>query len=101
MIQYKLTVFTVLPILISVDSDNPNKSAEIQYQGNQDGIDEIKPILESSYGAFGHLIGTVTTPIDLSAAMNSPEIQQFKPELIEGDDLVKDYDPQIPEGSLT
>jgi hypothetical protein len=50
-------------------------------------------------GAFGHLIGEYTTPIDLHCAfLNQGELLAT---LIEGKELVKSYDPEIPEGSVT
>lgn len=87
--------------IVSLDSSSPNQSAEIQYQGLPATVAEIKRTLSSSYGAFGHLIGNSATPIDLDAAMKSERMKPYNPKLMEGEDLVQKYDPEIPPGAIT
>ncbi|MBD2025236.1 hypothetical protein [Leptolyngbya sp. FACHB-711] len=84
-----------------VNSIDPNESAMIEFSGNQDWVEIIRDQLKRQYGAFGHLIGTSTTPIDLAAALRSPGMARFQPELIEGAELVERYDPKIPKDAVT
>lgn len=88
-------------VYVSVDSTNPNRASAISYSGNPEVIAEIQEWLTYEYGAFGHSIGNNTTPIDLDAAMHSKEAKQFKPKIVVGAELVKNYDPGIPEGAVT
>lgn len=99
MLQYKLAAIT--PVTVTLASNKPNTPAEIKYEGNDEAVYQVRSVLESSYGAFGHIIGKHTTPIDLDVAMKSSNLKDFYPRLLKGGDLVKDYDPKIPEGSLT
>lgn len=84
-----------------IDVDDPNISGEIQYAGQTEYVAGIRETLSRQAGAFGHLIGSVTTPIDLDAAMKGAEMQRFRPQVAEGADLVKKYDPDIPKGAKT
>lgn len=102
MLSYRLIYSaTKEEIIVSLKSDDPNKSARIEYEGDDYLIRVIKGWLEHEYGAFGHLIGNGTTPIDLNAAMHSKNASAWSPEIIEGHDLVKRYDPGIPPGAMT
>ena len=91
--------------IVSVDSNNPNASEKISITVGDEGDDRFVPIirewLEHEYGAFGHIIGTHTTPIDLDAAMHSRDSKKFRPEIVEGQELVKSYDPGIPKAAIT
>lgn len=89
------------PVIVSLDVIAPNSKSVITYKGDQELVDIVKPVLESSYGAFGHKIGSSTTAVDLDAAMMKPDMQQFRPEIIEGQELVNVWDPGIPDGSVT
>lgn len=97
MLKYR----TKYGVEVWIDSKDPNASAKIQYSGNEVMVDVISDRLARQYGAFGHLIGSATTPIDLDAAMKSPEMKEYRPQLIEGEDMVKKYDPKIPKGAIT
>lgn len=101
MIRFELKVDQVVPMSVSLDADRPNQSTPIIYEGTDYAVGEVKPVLRSCYGAFGHSIGDSTSPIDLDFAMKSPKMKQFQPVLIEGAELVKVYDPGIPDGAVT
>lgn len=100
MIRYRLG----LPegqVIVSIAANNGNHSGLIQYEGEAEAIEVLKEELPLLCGAFGHLIGDTTTPIDLDAVMHKPDMQRFTPELLEGAELVERYDPGIPEGAIT
>lgn len=98
MIRYELRA---VDVIVSVNSSNPNTSAAIAFQGAPEKVERVRSRLSLCSGAFGHLIGESTTPIDLHAAMNQPEMQQYLPVLVQGTELVQNYDPDIPGDSVT
>lgn len=63
-LRYKNSVASVI-----LNAKGPDQSAPIQYEGSPEVVSLIKDWLPSAYGAFGHLIGERTTPIDLKVAM--------------------------------
>jgi hypothetical protein len=99
MLRYRLLKL----VTVSLEATDPNASVSIEYDPGDtpDLADLIRRTLTRQYGAFGHLIGENTTPIDLTAAMNSPAMQYFQPVLIEGEGIVTSYDPGIPPGAIT
>jgi hypothetical protein len=97
-IKYEIKVGDNL-IFVSLNIDSPNERTKLIYEGNDNSISKFKAFLEDSYGAFGHTIGKVTTPIDLHYAMNNQK--QFQARLIEGQGIVTKYDPEIPESAVT
>lgn len=84
------------PITVSLDADNPNEMADIAIAGDIPELFEYW--LSSQYGAFGHMIGDATTPIDLHYAIVS---SGFPFKVLEGEKLVEKYDPDIPDGAMT
>ena len=98
MIKYKVKVENKT-IYVSLDTNSPNESAVLIYEGDKSVVSGFREFLENTYGAFGHTIGQVTTPIDLHYAMSSQ--QQFEARLVEGQNIVKKYDPEIPDGAMT
>lgn len=91
-------------IIISVNSTDSNESGRVVYEGDESAVQILRHYLGLSYGAFGHTLNPeLTTPIDMDAALKSPEISEIfgTAEIIEGGDLVKTYDPGIPDGSVT
>lgn len=101
MLSYKLNDFMNREITVSLAVNSPHETAEIIYSGDNFLTAHIKEILSLSIGAFGHSIGSSTTAIDLNAALKSDRFKEYKVELIEGGELVKSYDPGIPEGAVT
>ena len=64
--------------------------------------------LKSATGAFGHLLLSETTPIDLDTALKKGPPQylsrfmpDFKLELIEGAEILQNYSLNLPEGAVT
>ena len=107
MIQYKITANNA-EVIITLNAEDTNDYEEVQCEGDPDLLEIVKMWLPSAIGAFGHFIGETTTPIDLDAALKKgprPHLLKFMPdykwELLVGADLVKSYDPGIPEGAFT
>ena len=86
-------------ISVSLNTNYPNERALLIYEGDDSAVSKFSNFLENAYGAFGHTIGQAATPIDLHYAMSNQ--QQFQAKLIEGQDLVKKYNPEIPDGAVT
>lgn len=101
MFKFKLKDFIDREITASIAVNSPHETAEIIYSGDEFLAQQVKEVLSLSIGAFGHLIGSKTTAIDLDAALKSDRFKEYKVQLIEGEDLVKSYDPGIPEGAIT
>jgi hypothetical protein len=103
MIKYQLTdPDTDKQVFISIDSDDPDVSGAIKYSGDAELIKLLELMISSSYGAFGHSIGDSTTPIDLDAALTiGNKFDKYNPEILEGEDLVKSYESNIPDGAMT
>lgn len=101
MFVYQLTV-DGSEVTISLKSNHPDKSADIEIKGDAEPVAKVRTWLRSQCGMFGHTIDIRrTAPIDLSAAMHGKSAKQFKPKLLEGADIVKNYESPIPEGSLS
>ncbi|MEH1789643.1 MAG: hypothetical protein V7L23_29835 [Nostoc sp.] len=97
MFKYQL----INEVIVVLNVTSGNEKSKIIYEGDLDSIAVIRNFLETSYGAFGHIIGDATTPIDLHYAFSSKQAQQFQPKLLEGEDLVKSYNPEIPDNAVT
>jgi hypothetical protein len=85
---------------VSLNAEEPQRLVPIIYEGEPLGCNYIRSILINQVGLFGHLISLSTTPIDLSASMMSSDMQRFKPELVEGSELLENYNPEIPDGAI-
>lgn len=105
MLKYKLFDRISGEYIVSLNSKIPNVGAKIEITTSTGGDDRFIPIirnwLQHECGAFGHIIGEATTPIDLDAAMHSKDALEFRPEIMAGAELVKSYNPGIPEGAVT
>ncbi len=81
---------------------DPNEPARpIFNDGNTDTRLEryIERSLETASGAFGHTIDPKSiTPIDLHYAIGRMGLAI---EIIEGAEMIEEYDPDIPEGAIT
>jgi hypothetical protein len=88
-------------LFVSLAVEDSQQSTLIVYEGDPLGCDYIRSILKNQIGAFGHLISNSTNPIDLYAAMMSADMQRFKPELIEGTELLENYNSGIPDGAMS
>lgn len=98
MIEYRID-YAGMIVTVSIDAVNPSDRAVIQYSGEKRAVVIVENWLTFAYGAFGHLIGGETTPIDLDAAISTmPDV--FK--LVESTGPIPQrYNPEIPEDSLT
>jgi len=81
---------------VSLEIDNPNQSFMPAFSGDKEIVDDLKRWLPNASGAFGHLLGTVPTAIDIDSALQDTE---YSIELIEG--VLDQYDPAIPEDAIT
>lgn len=86
---------------VSLDTTNPNERAQLTYQGSKEAISSFRPWLSRRTGAFGHLLKEATTPIDLHYVMNSSTAVKYSPVLVNGNDIVQKYDPQIQANEVT
>lgn len=57
MLRYRLTTPVKSVVIVSLDSDDQNKSARIEYEGDRLLIPTVQHWLERESGAFGHIIG--------------------------------------------
>ena len=87
-------------VTVSLEAETGESVSDIEYEGYPGVVSGVSYQLEGSSGMYGSLIGTTTTPNDLAVAMASPEMQAYKPELIEGAELLGNApaNPQ-PDGS--
>ena len=98
MIKYEVKISNST-VYVSLNTNSPNERALLVYEGNNNIINGFRSFLENAYGAFGHTIGKATSAIDLHYAMSNQ--RRFKVKLIEGQNLVTKYDPEIPDGAVT
>jgi len=99
MIVYDLSYAGSRRVSVALDAIRPNELAEIRYSGREQAVRFTQQWLSMAHGAFGHLIGTETTPIDLAYAMG-----QLPPELeliAAAGDIPTSFDPDIPAGAVT
>ena len=102
MISY---ILKLLAVKVSLDSDDADTSAPLQFEPiveeASDNVQIASETLARECGMFGHIIGSSTTPIDLSVAMTSARMQAFRPEIQEGQELIDNYKSSIPKGAMT
>ena len=99
MIIYDLSYAGGRRVSVVLDATRPNQPAEIRYSGREQAVRFTQQWLSMAHGAFGHVIGTETTPIDLAYAMGQlpPELQL----IASAGDIPTSFDPGIPDGSVT
>ena len=101
MISYQISTF-IGNATLKIDVSDPNELGLIIYQGDEEVVKLIRSNLRTSYGAFGHLIGDRTTPIDLDAALKQPPFTaQYNIKLTAGSQIVTEYNPGIPREAQT
>jgi hypothetical protein len=100
MLKYKLVVGGK-ELFVALDVERSHQSALIIYEGDSVSCGYVRSILKNQMGVFGHLISDSTTSIDLDSAMRSTDMQRFKSELIEGDELLQIDDSEVPDGSMS
>ncbi|MEA5449443.1 hypothetical protein VB780_12740 [Leptolyngbya sp. CCNP1308] len=70
---------------------NPDKSAAIEYEGNEDSVFFYQTLISHAYGMFGHPIEDETTPMDLHFVMEMLFKGQYT--LVKGQDVLDSYEP--------
>jgi hypothetical protein len=88
-------------VIVRLDAERPHAVAALAYDGPSEAVDAVRAFLERQTGAFGHLIGAETSPVDLHAALCSPRGQLLRPVIEAGDELVASYDPELPDRALS
>lgn len=82
MIRYKLTT-KAGDVFVSLDSEQPNKVAPIQYEGDPSAILQVKRWLAYETGVDGRIIADWCAPADLKSVMNKNGAGGFSPTLVE------------------
>lgn len=107
-------------VTLSLSSKTGNENAELTYTAvanpmavnvygseadlEEAAIGEVEKRLLRAYTPFGHILiddSGFTNPIDLDFALQLDLMREFDPKVIKGADLVKRYDPGVPEGVFT
>jgi hypothetical protein len=88
-------------LIISIDSDHPDKFGEIQFE-QIEGNDPIvipawKRRLSDMYGIHGNSIGDRTSPLDLNIGLRNNKVSF---EILEGAEILKIPTKKLPEGSV-
>lgn len=92
---------TPVSVRVSVTASNPEEFGPIRFLSDiTEAAEQIGDWLSVQVGPFGHLIGEVTAPTDLSFVMGTDAARVFEPELISGGELIPDAYPTAPEGTV-
>lgn len=70
------------PVKVSLDQPSPHKRGLLSYEGIPEDVNRVADVIKYSYGAFGHLIGEITSQLDMVKAI--PRLKGFKAILVEG-----------------
>ena len=98
--MYKIKLQS-MDVTIGLDTVDPNESVEAIYNGRSQEIDFIKSQIDDAFGAFGHRVNSqFINPIDLSKIVFA-DLADLSPEVIEGEEIVGAYDPNIPDEAVT
>ena len=99
MIRYRLHASEFLKVIVTLPVSKPNQVEALRYEGEPEVVERIRFSLETSFGLRGHGLGKKTQGGDLDYAMKSETMLAFKPELLEGGELIDEYQlPNVPEG---
>jgi hypothetical protein len=98
MLEIKLNQSGIILALPAIDG-NEQAMLTIGDGSQSDKELEIRNRLIGSTGAFGHTINPErVTPLDLHAALVS---LGYSFQVLQGAEMVAEYDPKIPEGAVT
>lgn len=92
---YGATVTLTLPV------SRPDEYAPIEFEGDPQAVRRLQLEMIGARGMFGHRLGERTTAIDLHAALMSPTLAQFQPQLLEGAELLEGWRYEFPEDAKT
>lgn len=95
MVRYLLSR---IGVTITLNTLNPEELVAAEVRPVSDDIPEelvthAIELLQSSYGIYGHRITGKLSAIDLASAMASSEMQEHRPILQEGADIIASYKP--------
>ena len=97
MFVYRLHVNPLLDVDVKLDASSSEENGPLRYeavpkQANlpdiQTLVDMVKDEVRALTGIDGHLLGDVTTPVDLNAAFAEGGLSRYRPELIEGQQIL-------------
>lgn len=89
-------------VVLSLESATKNQPAPLKIEGNPQNVARVRELLDGAYGAYGHIFDIeMTAPLDLYFAAKNYLDTEFTPLIVEGAELVSDYNPGIPEGDIT
>jgi hypothetical protein len=77
-----------------------DEPAEMVWSGSPVLNDYLQRRLETSYGAFGHLLGEEPTPVDLHYAVMQ-NLEAYGPRVVRGAEMVEQYGAGVPVGAVT
>ena len=84
---------------ISLDVEDGNQYSKAEMDGDKSLLNVIEGFMLTASGAFGHRIDLENvSAIDLDYALR---LSWLDVEITEGEEIVADYDPGVPEGALT
>lgn len=101
MIKYELIDKVRRTVTISLEASSPHERANIVIAGDESLKAIVSDKLSRSYGAFGHTVGEVTSPIDLDSALRSSVFKDYRIGLTQGKELVSSYGSGISKGAVT
>ncbi|MBD2234938.1 hypothetical protein [Phormidium tenue] len=85
-------------VVITLAATDPDESAAIEYEGEEDAVFFYQTMTSRAYGMFGHPIEDEATPMDLHFVMETLFKGQYT--LVEGQDVLDSYEP-LDEGLKT
>ncbi|MEQ9503517.1 MAG: hypothetical protein RIT81_42070 [Deltaproteobacteria bacterium] len=90
MIRYRVSLSEQRVVIVSLDSDDPDKHATIELEGHPSDVAQVRHMLDFSNGIDGRLIEERTTPVDLDVAMHGKWLRDYA-ERLEGEEILARY----------
>lgn len=88
-------------VTVSLETSNPNESTRQQWSGEPSFVEMMRFSLSGVSGAFGHTFDNdFATPIDLHHAVFN-NLKGYLPAVVEGEDIVKEYDTGLGVNAIT
>jgi hypothetical protein len=102
MLKYQLQR---LGVSVALPTLSPIEKVAAQFRsdgGPPEYVEQVIAALGRTNGAYGHrIVGTAMSAIDLANAMASKEMQQYKPVLQSGQEILESYKRDFPAGTIT
>jgi hypothetical protein len=86
-------------IIVSIDSDHPDKNAPLKFEQVGTGYPAAhlwRDRISKLCGCYGHIIGDATTPLDLYCALKTNKILF---EILEGSEILDILPEKLPDGA--